>query len=420
MSDHRAKVFEELLSTERSYSANLTRASTILILPLIEAVDQKKIPLAKNSYMPLFQKVQDVNAKSIEFISQQEQFLANPDAMPLTEVFKSFDPLVVVYFDYIQAFNYLSPDFRAERKENKALNAFCETRERELADTLQSVLIQPIQRPPRYRLLLQELIKVTADGTEKDFLQTTLTKLCGAITQIDQQMEEFEELLGKIELQSRLTDFEVVVPGRHMYFQGSAVKFSRKWTNDRWVVIFSDALLVAEIGMSKSLKVNKVYKSREYAITPVTDSPPFLNAVDVRQQSKSFRINLPKPDDKKRLIEAFEKVKKANGIKEGELEAKGFAPVWIPDDLAPACMNCGAKFSLLNRRHHCRYGGEVVCSKCFKDQTVIPGLGAKKQSVCPVCADKLKQMFGTNPAPSGEERATFDAGAEEDQPEEPK
>jgi hypothetical protein len=263
-------------------------------------------------------------------------------------------------------------------------------------------------------------LKATDDGPDKEFLQATLTKLCGAIAQIDQQIDEFEELLGKIELQSRIIDFEVVVPGRHMYYQGPVVKFSRKWTNDRVIVIFSDALLVAEAGLKKSLKVNKLYRSGDYNLLPVEDSPPFQNAVDIRQQSKSFRINLPKPDDKKKVLEAFEKVKKSAGISDRDLEVKGFAPVWIPDDQAPNCMHCKSKFSLLNRRHHCRYGGEVVCSKCFKDQIVIPGLGAKKQSVCPKCLDKIRELFGANPVPSGEARPSECAGAEEDQPEDPK
>lgn len=34
-------------------------------------------------------------------------------------------------------------------------------------------------------------------------------------------------------------------------------------------------------------------------------------------------------------------------------------PVWVPDIMAPHCMTCGAVFTLVRRRHHCRNCGKV-------------------------------------------------------------
>ena len=43
-------------------------------------------------------------------------------------------------------------------------------------------------------------------------------------------------------------------------------------------------------------------------------------------------------------------------------------PAWIPDSMAPLCMGCGAAFSLVKRRHHCRSCGRVFCAKCSPNQ----------------------------------------------------
>jgi len=44
---------------------------------------------------------------------------------------------------------------------------------------------------------------------------------------------------------------------------------------------------------------------------------------------------------------------------------KSRGELWVPDSVAPACMNCGSIFSLLVlRRHHCRRCGACVCGKC--------------------------------------------------------
>ncbi|RXG54811.1 Lateral signaling target protein 2-like protein [Armadillidium vulgare] len=37
-------------------------------------------------------------------------------------------------------------------------------------------------------------------------------------------------------------------------------------------------------------------------------------------------------------------------------------PSWIPDNLAPRCMACGALFTVVRRRHHCRNCGKVFCA----------------------------------------------------------
>ncbi|KJE97713.1 hypothetical protein CAOG_07818 [Capsaspora owczarzaki ATCC 30864] len=36
-------------------------------------------------------------------------------------------------------------------------------------------------------------------------------------------------------------------------------------------------------------------------------------------------------------------------------------PDWIPDEAAPNCQICRSAFTVINRRHHCRYCGRVVC-----------------------------------------------------------
>ena len=35
-------------------------------------------------------------------------------------------------------------------------------------------------------------------------------------------------------------------------------------------------------------------------------------------------------------------------------------PPWVPDAEAPVCMLCGAKFTLVKRRHHCRWGSNKI------------------------------------------------------------
>ncbi|XP_036434848.1 rabenosyn-5 [Colossoma macropomum] len=39
---------------------------------------------------------------------------------------------------------------------------------------------------------------------------------------------------------------------------------------------------------------------------------------------------------------------------------------WVSDQDVPFCPDCGAKFNIRNRRHHCRLCGSIMCRKCME------------------------------------------------------
>eukprot|EP01087_Luapelamoeba_hula_P012038 TRINITY_DN3346_c0_g1_i3.p1 TRINITY_DN3346_c0_g1~~TRINITY_DN3346_c0_g1_i3.p1 ORF type:complete len:360 (+),score=61.77 TRINITY_DN3346_c0_g1_i3:261-1340(+) len=47
------------------------------------------------------------------------------------------------------------------------------------------------------------------------------------------------------------------------------------------------------------------------------------------------------------------------------------APQWANDSDHPNCFKCGESFSLLNRRHHCRFCGLVFCATCTSEKMKI-------------------------------------------------
>ena len=49
----------------------------------------------------------------------------------------------------------------------------------------------------------------------------------------------------------------------------------------------------------------------------------------------------------------------ARRITAGEANLGKVPPIWVPDSVATHCMNCGIKFSVIKRRHHCRACGKV-------------------------------------------------------------
>ncbi|XP_055853313.1 rabankyrin-5 [Episyrphus balteatus] len=68
---------------------------------------------------------------------------------------------------------------------------------------------------------------------------------------------------------------------------------------------------------------------------------------------------------------------------------------WSESDL---CQECGTKFSLTMRKHHCRHCGRTLCSKCSNNDIPILKFGINKPvRVCSVCFGVLQ--VGTNVMP---------------------
>ncbi|XP_076290894.1 smad anchor for receptor activation isoform X2 [Lasioglossum baleicum] len=64
-------------------------------------------------------------------------------------------------------------------------------------------------------------------------------------------------------------------------------------------------------------------------------------------------------------------------------------PFWVPDSVAPSCMFCDVKFTVLKRRHHCRACGKVLCNKCCNMKYKLEYQGNIDCRVCVSCYQLL-------------------------------
>ncbi|KAH9641473.1 hypothetical protein HF086_006089 [Spodoptera exigua] len=61
---------------------------------------------------------------------------------------------------------------------------------------------------------------------------------------------------------------------------------------------------------------------------------------------------------------------------------------WAESDL---CQECGTKFTLTMRKHHCRHCGRMLCNKCSNQDVPILKFGMNKpQRVCEICFNVLQ------------------------------
>jgi hypothetical protein len=91
--------------------------------------------------------------------------LTNPDAA-VGDVFLKFTSALDGYLQYVNMFDLSQERFQANLKSNARFKAFCDTcvqHEQSAGLPLNALMIMPIQRSPRYILLLEQLVKTTPE-----------------------------------------------------------------------------------------------------------------------------------------------------------------------------------------------------------------------------------------------------------------
>lgn len=67
---------------------------------------------------------------------------------------------------------------------------------------------------------------------------------------------------------------------------------------------------------------------------------------------------------------------------------------WTKDAHVTGCSSCNVRFSLSERKHHCRNCGKIYCGKCSSYEAAIPALGViKPVRVCTACHDVLQKQM---------------------------
>uniref|UniRef100_A0A670Z2X0 Zinc finger FYVE domain-containing protein 26 n=1 Tax=Pseudonaja textilis TaxID=8673 RepID=A0A670Z2X0_PSETE len=69
---------------------------------------------------------------------------------------------------------------------------------------------------------------------------------------------------------------------------------------------------------------------------------------------------------------------------------------WIPDDTEVTCMVCKTeRFTMFNRRHHCRRCGRLVCSSCSTKKMAVEACKENPARVCDQCYSYFNKEYAT-------------------------
>merc|ERR1712137_917217 len=382
--EHRMRVAMELVTTEKSYCKSLQIIVSDYLHPLkLDQTLVKKIKVEK-----IFMNIEEIMLLHLPMLHDLEQCVNENNARNIGEIFVktasyNFSLYKSYCATYAEALSYLEECNQNSTK----FAAFLQSK----PDKLDALLIQPVQRIPRYRLLFGELIKLTPED-HPDYPPTVKALQCveKIAIHVNESVREKENQDKLLQIQQSFTNKvpTIVDQKRKFIREGVLVKMCRRTPKRRYFFLFSDLLIYASINES-SVNSNKItytfHRALDLSQVKVEDIPPDDGATDnafqIRSNQKSFAVFAEDKKAKKEWMDDFDVAK--NFYKSSDADTD-IAPVWVPDKLVKKCMQCSGKFTTINRRHHCRKCGDLVCNSCSSKKYKLPNIG-KQCRVCDIC-----------------------------------
>lgn len=201
------------------------------------------------------------------------------------------------------------------------------------------------------------------------------------------------------------------ITGRVLLGEGILTKICRKKPKPRKFFLFNDVLVYGSILIEKTKYTNqRIIPLEEVSVEDMDADSRYKNAWIIYAKKKSFIMLANTAKEKEEwmihISAAIKDLRRKHGQNVGNgngvaaaattlPESKPAAAMFVPDHEAPVCMLCQkTKFTMLNRRHHCRNCGIVVCSDCSKYSVNIPTRDLGRERVCSKCCREIKEKYG--------------------------
>nr|XP_055029778.1 FYVE, RhoGEF and PH domain-containing protein 4a isoform X2 [Misgurnus anguillicaudatus] len=405
------KIANELLQTEKAYVARLNLLDKVFCAKLMEEAKKDTFPVdvVKN----IFSNISSINAFHSQFLLPDlEKRMGEWTSTPrIGDILQKLTPFLKMYAEYVRNFDHAmellkhwidrSPQFKSIILEIQSQEA-CGSL------SLQHHMLEPVQRVPRYEMLLKDYLKkLPQDHTDRRDAEKSLEIISTAATHSNTAIRKTENLKKLLEIYEMLGEEEDIVnASNELIKEGHILKLAARNTSamDRYLFLFNNMLLYCVpkfslVGQKFTVRTRIGIDGMKVIETFNDDYP---HTFQVSGKERTLELQASSEQDKLSWVKAFQETihifhQKNESFKSASKEVEDVpdiqmselgkrAPRWIRDNEVTMCMKCREPFNAITRRrHHCRACGYVVCWKCSDYKAPLEYEGNKMNKVCKDC-----------------------------------
>lgn len=387
----RGRIVCELIQTETKFVSYIDKTLEDFFKPLQKlSAEDGDLNISNADLDVIFSNVAAISILNKKFL----ETLCLADHDKIGQLFLEYGHFFKMYGMYAGQHSVAVNRLRRLRQDNSKVEQTFATLEQQSGDSLESLLIMPVQRIPRYEMLLRELVKYT-DNALPDFpnLEKALTLVHQVATHMNEMIKAYEKSEELRTLEGQFVSRpNFVEPGRELVRQGTLIKRCRKRDQEYTFFLFNN--LIAYASRKSSLATQGKYKlhrridiDARFSVEEFEE--PNLYGFTLVSASKSFVVFSTSQEEQQSWINSIKQciTRSQNTHKHKKvLDGTEVAPVWKPDQSVDKCPYCQIKFNIIVRRHHCRKCGNIACGNCSSHRVVLPP-NPMPQRVCDVCAE---------------------------------
>ncbi|KAH9257048.1 hypothetical protein BASA81_004869 [Batrachochytrium salamandrivorans] len=414
------RVKDEILSTERSYVEDLSMCVEVFMKPLLAS--RPDPVLTRDQIHIIFNNLEVIIALNTQLLQALQDSTLPDSPTTIGQIFLDLSPYLKMYTVFVKHYAEASAMHQRLMGESSRYAQFIEyecfapNQDRLRNRALGDFLIMPVQRVPRYKLLLQELVNLTV-GPEHSILQSALDQVTAVAKMVNESIQEHLDRMKVLNVQKRFGDqVHLVEPQRKYVLEGQLVKHCRRGPKRYSFFLFTDVLIYAT-AEEQGLVYKRTLPLNTMSLQLVDQPHEF--AFQLSSPQKSFILSAKNDEERHEWAGAISTcIQRWLVMEQEELQRTQetvvssvsstpqkkrtqniiAAPLWVPDREAPSCQTCENKFTFFNRKHHCRHCGHVVCADCSAYRFVLPNLGnsTKPQRVCQECYVEIRDQVIIN------------------------
>ncbi|KAM9313186.1 FYVE, RhoGEF and PH domain-containing protein 4 [Gastrophryne carolinensis] len=408
-------IANELLQTEKAYVSRLELLQTFNTALENEA---KKGSFPWDVPNKIFSNITSIYSFHSSFLlpeleGRMREWSTNPR---IGDILQKLAPFLKMYAEYVKNFDNAMETVKTWMDRSAQFKHVVEEIQRGEkcgSLTLQHHMLGPVQRIPRYEMLLKDYLrKLPQDSIDRTDAEKSLEIISTAASHSNTAIRKMENLKKLLTVYEMLGEEEDIVhPSNEFIKEGEIMKLAARNTSTQYrhLFLFNNMLLycVPKFSLAGAKYSVRTKIGLEGMKVVETQNEDYRHTFQISGKERTLELQAGSEQIKEEWIKALsnaisefqqrnETFLIAKKMEEAPLEVPSAelglrAPRWIRDNEVTMCMKCKEQFNALTRRrHHCRACGYVVCWKCSDYKAPLAYDGNKINKVCKDCYSILK------------------------------